>query len=129
MTEQQGHILVVDDDRQARLMLTRALEVRGYAVSAVDGGEQAFQALARESVDLILLDILMPQMDGVEFLERLLQDTTQSTPPVIVISALEDSDGIQMCLQLGARHYLTKPVDPERLNTYVAEVVGPGRSC
>ena len=72
MTEQDGHILVVDDDRQARLLLTRALENLGYAVSAVEGGEEALQALASETFDLILLDILMPNMDGVEFLERLL---------------------------------------------------------
>ena len=124
MTNEQAHILVVDDDRQTRLKLTRELEGRGYVVSAVDGGDEALQALAKESFDLILLDILMPKMDGIEVLERLHADTTRNTPAVIVISALEDSEKMQKCLQLGARDYLTKPVDPELLAARVAEVVG-----
>ncbi len=124
MTKGHGHILVVDDDRQTRLKLTRELESRGYAVSAVEGGEEAFQALARESFDLILLDILMPKMDGVEVLERLRADATRNTLAVIVISALEDPERMQRCRQLGARHYLTKPVDPELLSARVAEVIG-----
>lgn len=124
MNKKHGHILIVDDDRQTRLKLTRELESRGYAVSAVEGGEEAFETLARESFDLILLDILMPKMDGVEVLERLRADATRNTPPVIVISALEDSESMQRCRQLGARHYLTKPVDPELLNARVAEVIG-----
>ncbi len=124
MTKQNGHILVVDDDRQTRLKLTRELESRGYAVSAVEGGDEALQAIARESFDLILLDILMPKMDGVEVLERLRADTTQQTPKVIVVSAVDDAEKMQKCRQLGARHYLTKPVDLELLNARVAEVIG-----
>ena len=124
MTKQHGHILVVDDDRQTRLKLTRELESRGYAVSAVEGGDEALQALAKEAFDLILLDILMPKMGGVEVLERLQADTTRNAPPVIVISAVEDSESIQKCRQLGARHYLTKPLDLELLNARIAEVLG-----
>ena len=113
MAKQQGHILVVDDDRQTRLKLTRELEGQGYAVSAVEGGEAALQALAKESFNLILLDILMPEMDGVEVLERLQADTTRDTPAVIVISALDDPEKVEKCRQLGAQDYLTKPVAPE----------------
>jgi CheY-like chemotaxis protein len=123
MTNEQAHILVVDDDRQTRLKLTRELESRGYVVSAVDGGDGALQALAKESFDVILLDILMPKMDGIEVLERLHTDTTRNTPAVIVISALEDSEKMQRCRQLGARDYLTKPIDPELLAARVAEAI------
>ncbi len=123
MTNEQAHILVVDDDRQTRLKLTRELESRGYVVSAVDGGDGALQALAKESFDVILLDILMPKMDGIEVLERLHADTTRNTPAVIVISALEDSEKMQRCRQLGARDYLTKPIDPELLAARVAEAI------
>jgi sigma-B regulation protein RsbU (phosphoserine phosphatase) len=123
MTEQHRHILVVDDDRQTRLVLTREPESRGYAVSAVEGGDEALRALATESFDLILLDILMPKMDGVEVLARLRVDAKQDTPEVIVISALEDSEMMEKCRELGARHYLTKPVDPELLDARIAEVL------
>ena len=124
MTKQQGRILVVDDDRQTRLKLTRELEGRGYTVSAVEGGEAALQALANESFDLILLDILMPEMDGLEVLERLQTDATGDVPAVIVISALDDSEKMQKCRQLGAQDYLTKPVAPELLVARVEEVIG-----
>lgn len=124
MTNQEGHILVVDDDRQTRLKLTRELEGRGYAVSAAEGGEEALQALAKESFDLMLLDILMPEMDGVEVLERLHADATKDMPAVIVISALDDPEKIQKCRKLGARDYLTKPVAAGLLVDRVEEVLG-----
>jgi len=128
MTNEQAHILVVDDDRQTRLKLTRELESRGYVITAVDGGDAALQALAKESFDLILLDILMPEVDGIEVLEKLHANTTRNAPAVIVISALEDSEKMQRCRQLGARDYLTKPVTPELLVARVAEVIGQSGS-
>ena len=129
MTDKQQHILVVDDDKQTRLKLSRNLEGRGYAVSTVGGGDEALQALANDSFDLVLLDILMPEMDGFEVLERLHADSTRNAPAVIVVSALEDSENIEKCRRLGARDYLTKPVDPDRLVARVAEVIGESRTA
>lgn len=124
MREGKGRILVVDDDRQTRLKLARELEGQGYTVSSVEGGVEALQTLARESFDLILLDILMPEIDGVEVLEKLHADRPHDLPAVIVISALDEPEKIQRCRQLGARDYLTKPVSAELLAARVGEVIG-----
>ena len=123
MDEKQGNILIVDDDRQTRVKLTRVLAGQGYAVSAVEGGNEALQKLTTESFDLMLLDILMPKMDGVEVLKRLQADIPGETPEVIVISAVDDPGSIQTCRQLGARPYLKKPVDPDRLRRTIVDSI------
>ncbi len=121
MTETHGNILLVDDDRQTRLKLTRILEAQGHTVNAVEGGQTALKTLAGELFDVILLDILMPGMDGFEVLETLKADTRLSNIPVIVISAVEDEHSEDKCMQLGAQAYLSKPVDANLLNTRIAE--------
>lgn len=121
MSEARGTILVVDDDRQTRLKLTRSLEALGHKVKAVDGGEAALEILGTESCDIILLDILMPGMDGFEVLRKLKKDTRLSNIPVIVVSALEDEQNEERSKQLGAQAYLTKPVEADILNARLAE--------
>jgi CheY-like chemotaxis protein len=121
MTETHGNILLVDDDRQTRLKLTRILEAQGHTVNAVESGQTALKTLAGELFDVILLDILMPGMDGFEVLETLKADTRLSNIPVIVISAVEDEHSEDKCMQLGAQAYLSKPVDANLLNTRIAE--------
>ena len=123
MNEKQKNILIVDDDRQTRLNLTRALARPDYAVSSVEDGNEALQMLSAKPFDLILLDILMPKMDGIEVLKQLQADTSRKMPEVIVISAVEDPESIQRCRQLGARYYLTKPVDADLLNARVKEAL------
>jgi CheY-like chemotaxis protein len=123
MNEKQKNILIVDDDKQTRLKLTRALARPDYAVSSVEDGNEALQMLSAKPFDLILLDILMPKMDGIEVLKQLQADTSRKMPEVIVISAVEDPESIQRCRQLGARYYLTKPVDADLLNARVKEAL------
>jgi len=123
MNDKQKNILIVDDDRQTRLKLTRALARPDYAVSSVEDGNEALQMLSAKPFDLILLDILMPKMDGIEVLKQLQADTSRKMPEVIVISAVEDPESIQRCRQLGARYYLTKPVDADLLNARVKEAL------
>ena len=127
MTEPFANILIVDDDRQARLKLARILEGKGYHVSEVDGGRAALETLAHEPFDLVLLDILMPEVDGIEVLKTLQADTRLSVIPVIVVSAVDDPQGIEKFKQLGARGYLTKPVDPDELVARVGECLGGAR--
>lgn len=124
MTDSRGNILLVDDDRQTRMKLTRILEAQGHAVQAVEGGREALETLATESFDLILLDILMPRVDGFEVLQSLKADARLRDVPVIVISALEDAQSEEKCRQLGARAYLTKPVDADLLNASIVECLG-----
>lgn len=121
MTDLTGNILLVDDDRQTRLKLTRGLESRGLTVRAVESGSSALDLLTSETFDVILLDILMPGMDGFEVLQTLQSDARLSKIPVIVISALDDPDGEDRCSKLGARAFLTKPVDGDLLYARIEE--------
>jgi CheY-like chemotaxis protein len=124
MSDLCGNVLLVDDDRQTRLKLTRVLEAQGHTVHAVEGGREALETLATESFDVILLDILMPRVDGYEVLQTLKADARLSDFPVIVISALEDAQSEEKCRRLGARAYLTKPVDADLLNARIVECLG-----
>ena len=121
MTEACSNILLVDDDRQTRLKLGRSLETKGHAVTAVDSGQAALKVLAAESFDLILLDLLMPEVDGFEVLRTLKADVQLKDIPVIVVSALEDTQSEEKSKQLGAQAYVTKPVDADVLNAQIVE--------
>ena len=121
MTEDQSHVLLVDDDRQTRLKLTRDLEGGGFAVSQADGGGAALEMLQSESFDLVLLDILMPEVDGYAVLAEMKANEVTRDIPVVIISAVENQDNVERCLQLGAKDYLTKPVDAATLTARVSK--------
>ncbi len=84
MTEDQGRVLLVDDDRQTRLKLARDLEGGGFAVSQADGGRAALDMLQYEPFDLVLLDILMPEVDGYAVLSEMKADEAMRDIPVVV---------------------------------------------
>jgi adenylate cyclase len=105
-------ILVVDDSEENRDMLARRLRRQGYEVRTAAGGRAALAALAESPVDLVLLDVMMPDLDGYAVLERLKADPTRRDIPVLMISALDDLDSVVRCIQLGAEDYLGKPFDP-----------------
>ena len=105
-------ILVVDDSEENRDMLARRLRRQGYEVQTAAGGRAALAALAESPVDLVLLDVMMPDLDGYAVLERLKADPTRRDIPVLMISALDDLDSVVRCIQLGAEDYLGKPFDP-----------------
>jgi adenylate cyclase len=114
-----ARILVVDDEPFNRDLLAQELELLDHeAVAAVDGRD-ALQRLAGEAVDLILLDIMMPDMDGFEVLRRLKLDARLRHVPVIMISALDDLDSVVRCVELGAEDHLPKPFDPVLLKARV----------
>jgi CheY-like chemotaxis protein/tRNA A-37 threonylcarbamoyl transferase component Bud32 len=107
-----GRVLVVDDSAENRDMLSRRLEREGYdSVSAADGRE-ALDLIADNDFDLVLLDVLMPEVDGYEVLEQLKDDSTTRDIPVIMISALVDMPSIVRCIERGAEDFLPKPFDP-----------------
>ena len=106
-----GHILVVDDNRMNRLKLARGLENQGHSVALAENGIQALEMVKNHTYDLILLDILMPEMDGYHVLEKLKYDDALRDIPVIVISAIDEMDSIIKCIEMGAEDYLPKPFD------------------
>jgi len=119
MTEAAGFVLVVDDDAVNRLLLTRGLERDGHRVRAVANGLEALQALGEELFDCVLLDVLMPEMDGYQVLEHIRSDPKLRRTPVIMISALEDVESVVRCIELGAEDYLPKPFDPVLLRARI----------
>ncbi len=107
-----GRILVVDDNRMNRLKLSRSLEGQGYTVGLAEDGQQALDALASQPFDVVLLDIIMPEMDGYQVLERIKASPVLRDIPVIVISALDEIDSAVRCIEIGAEDYLPKPFNP-----------------
>jgi signal transduction histidine kinase len=112
MADNQGQILVVDDNRMNRLKLSLSLEQQGHTVSLAEDGQQALDMLGSDSFDVVLLDIIMPGMDGYQVLERIKGDGGLRDIPVIVISALDEIESAVRCIEMGAEDYLPKPFNP-----------------
>ena len=112
MTERPGAVLVADDDAVNRLLLGHSLERDGHRVRAVADGLEALEALDSELFDCVLLDVLMPGMDGYQVLERIRGERKLRHTPVIMISALDDVESVVRCIEMGADDYLPKPFDP-----------------
>jgi class 3 adenylate cyclase len=112
-------ILVVDDSEENRDMLARRLRRQGYEVQTAAGGHAALAALAAAPVDLVLLDVMMPDLDGYAVLERLKADPARRDIPVLMISALDELESVVRCIQLGAEDYLGKPFDPVLLQARI----------
>jgi class 3 adenylate cyclase len=112
-------ILVVDDNEDNRDMLARRLRRQNYEVLIAVGGRAALAALAETPVDLVLLDVMMPDLDGYAVLERLKADPALRDIPVLMISALDELDSVVRCIQLGAEDYLGKPFEPVLLQARI----------
>ncbi len=125
MTDTLGHILAVDDNRMNRIKLVRVLEKEGYDVSQAEDGRKALTMLHSNVFDLVLLDILMPDVDGFQVLRDMKQDAALRDIPVIVVTAVEEMNSVNECLELGAVDYLAKPVDAkvliDRVCNYIKE--------
>jgi adenylate cyclase len=114
-----GNILVVDDNAANREMLGRRLTREGHRVQTVASGPDALALLRRQPIDLVLLDVLMPEMSGYEVLQTLTADEELSGIPVVMISALDEMDSVVRCIELGAQDYLPKPFDPVLLRARI----------
>jgi class 3 adenylate cyclase len=114
-----GDLLVVDDNRVNRLLLGRALEQLGHAVTFAENGREALDALRRRRVDLVLLDIEMPEMNGYQVLEALAADPHLREMPVVMMSSVEEVDSVARCIEMGAEDYLFKPVNPVLLKARI----------
>jgi signal transduction histidine kinase len=115
-----GHILVVDDNRMNRVKLLRSLEIQGHTVDAAEDGRQALEMLRQAPYDVVLLDIMMPVMDGYVVLETMKADSELRRIPVIVISAVDELDSAVRCIEMGAEDYLPKNFNPVFLRARLA---------
>jgi two-component system alkaline phosphatase synthesis response regulator PhoP len=120
MASEKGRILIVDDDPHAVEILTRMLEREGYECVSAPGGAAALQRLREQAVDVILLDVMMPEMDGLQVCERLRQDSELRQIPVVLLTAKDDMETRSRGMALGVSEYLTKPVNKRELFSRVA---------
>jgi serine phosphatase RsbU (regulator of sigma subunit) len=104
-----GRILIIDDSEHNRYLLARQLERRGHSIATASHGRQGLEYAQREPFDVILLDLMMPEMDGFTVLDQLKRNPQTHHIPVIVISAINEIDDVVRCIEAGAEDYLTKP--------------------
>jgi adenylate cyclase len=114
-----GTILIADDNRVNRLLLSRGLEQEGHTVVFAEHGREALDVLRSRNFDLMLLDVLMPELDGYEVLAELKLDPHLRDIPVIMTSSLDELDSVVKCVEMGAEDYLPKPINPVLLNARI----------
>jgi two-component system NtrC family sensor kinase len=107
-----GSILVADDLPDNRQMLARLLSLLGHAVTGAANGRETLALLRERSFDLVLLDVVMPEMDGITALKEIKSDARLHEVPVIMVSGLDEVGSVVRCIEEGAEDYLTKPLDP-----------------
>jgi phosphoserine phosphatase RsbU/P len=114
-----GRLLVVDDVEVNRDLLSRRLTQQGHEVATAENGRQALEKIRAGAFDLVLLDIMMPEMDGYQVLAEMMRDPVLKHLPVIMISAMTEMDSVVQCIQMGATDYLPKPFNPVLLKARV----------
>ena len=123
-TEDVENILVIDDEQNIRTALTRCLRAEGYEVTVAVNGEDGLEKLNKEDFHLILLDMKLPGMDGIEVLRRIRE--YHSFTPVIMITAYGTVESAVEAMKLGAVDYLNKPFPPEEIRKVVSQVLSRG---
>ncbi len=116
----EGAILIIDDDAANRDMLARRLRRYGYTVSAAPDGVQALRLARSQRFDLVLLDMIMPGLDGFQVLARFKSDPVLQEASVLMLSALDEENGIARCIEMGAEDYLAKPFNPVFLRARIS---------
>lgn len=124
-TDDRAHVLIVEDDRPLREALCSFTAREGYSSEGAGDGEAALTALERHRPDVIILDLVLPKMDGYQFMEALAVKLGRGRPKVIVLSAAERLDLAQA--RLGADAYIAKPFDVERLRAALSRLSMPRR--
>ena len=114
-----GYLLIVDDNEINRDLLTRHLQRQGHNVTVAESGRQALEMIQTHTFDLVLLDIMMPEMNGYQVLQHLKNHETWRDIPVIMISALGELESVVRCIEMGAEDYLSKPFDPVLLRARI----------
>ena len=118
-----GRILIVEDNVSTRQLLEQTLELEGYDVASVGDGPSALARIESNRPALVLLDVMMPGLDGVEVLKKIRENDATKDLPVIMLTALDDPDATWKGWTAGCHYYMTKPFDPEDVVRVVAELL------
>lgn len=118
-------ILVIDDDRQIREIISFALSHNGYAVTVADNGQRLPELLEQGTPDLIILDVMMPGLDGYQLFGQLRQSPLTRTTPIIIMTAHDEDIYGRISKDLGASEHITKPFHPLQLVERVQELLQP----
>jgi DNA-binding response OmpR family regulator len=118
-----ARILVVDDDRVIQQLLKVNLELEGYAVEVADDGQEALERFDGFQPNLVLLDIMMPRLDGWEVCRRLKDGVDSADVPIVLLSARAQDADVQRGTEMGVAAYVTKPFDPIQLLDLVADIL------
>jgi len=122
-------LLVVDDNEMNRDMLSRRLERRGYAVIVVEDGKRALEVVDTQQVSLVLLDVEMPGISGIDVLKTLRERYSAAELPIIMVTARQQAEDVVEALGLGANDYVTKPIDFDMLEMIInARLAGVARN-
>lgn len=124
MTEGRQLVLVADDDEDILVLVRTVLERAGYEVVAARDGAEAIAAAQQRRPDLAVLDVSMPELDGLEVLRRLRADASTSDVPVLLLSARVQEDDVARGFATGASAYVQKPFSPRELSDRVSELLG-----
>jgi CheY-like chemotaxis protein len=121
--QERAVILVVDDEEEIRRVMRLTLTIAGYDVREAENGEKALESVHRNVPDLILLDVLMPGMDGFEVCRHLRAEPTTANIPILILSARTDAQSREEGFHAGATKYLTKPISPPELLQHIVEAI------
>jgi len=123
MTNSTYKVLVVDDNRINRMKMVRALTTGNYDLHEAAGGQEAMEMLRAQTFHLVLLDILMPEVDGFQVLQQMQGDQRLAEIPVVMVSAVDEEDAVKKCLAMGAVDFVAKSSDAETLKNRVQAVL------
>ena len=123
MDHEKPMILVVDDSTTNVVLLEAILDEKGYRIETALNAKEAYTIIAKESPDLILLDLLMPKISGFDFLAQIRSNEITKNTPVIVVSALTDEENISRIMEMGAIDFIKKPIDLQYLVEKVETVL------
>ena len=112
--------MVVDDEPEARQSMAEMLEMAGYRVSSVSGGKEALQYLSENKIDLVLCDLMMPEMDGFAVLEKIKCDYPEVN--VVMVTGNGDAEAVRKAFRLGADEFITKPFEAQELGLVIERV-------
>jgi CheY-like chemotaxis protein len=122
-TSNNKTILIIDDSTTNIVLLQAVLNNKGYLIETALNVKDALSIVSKKNPDLILLDLLMPRINGYDFLKEIKENDKTCNIPVIIVSALTDQENIQRSMELGANEFITKPVDIQKLLEMVASIL------
>lgn len=117
-------VLVVDDDPAIRRILTLTLELEGYEIETASDGQEALRALGRALPDVVVLDVMMPKLNGFQVLQRMREEPRTADVPVIILTAKAGTEDVWEGWRRGVDYYMTKPFDVEELLRFMEHIFG-----